>query len=741
MDSPGEQLYFFDRYGPDEGYCSQISLAAFNAIFKVFRIKQSVASPDFSSFVQAEHGDRDLHVHIVAAGQGLNKYNAKSSTKLIAYHFFRDLKDAMNRNKDSAIWPTPANDFYAAIDPAITECQAENVSKYCTILQYKARATGDTYACRVDATEYITNYLLPKNLKCYTFMDPQRHTPASAFFATYQKTYAHTRVNGIPLDPFIRRQLHTALNNTVVNKSVEPVFSGDPFMDLPEVGKTTWTKTGGHSSTKMSKRETLMCDCLKRCVAEHLLTYEDLIAKHPDMVIMIESQPGGSRLLEQLLQMVHIKITQQHTALTYISARYADSVTGVKPENKVFQLLNKQGYNPWQVGHWICCVLHKQAGKQNTISFYGPASTGKTNLAKAIVNTVKLYGCVNHQNKNFIFNDAAAKLVIWWEECLMHTDWVEQSKCCLGGTEFRIDRKHRDSMLLPQTPVIISTNNDIYSVVGGNSVNTVHAKPIRERVVQYNLMKQLPPTFGEITVQEVAEWLLTCATNFPISLDGFLNIWNLEAVPNDFPLNKLCASHTQDFILHEVGLCSVCGGYIPLEHSDRSAEPAIPSTSTADGELPMTYRPTLLSDFQSAIADFDLFLLATPPTTPRKRRLDSEDEQPSTSTSTHSSSTKRRLSVSEEVAYKCAEFLDKWASQPQDECEEQLFNEEWRGIWGNGTEQDTESKPDPAQRELSPSEWGEILGVQKRATAEEEPLVLWCFETLEDDKNDSVGGV
>lgn len=45
----------------------------------------------------------------------------------------------------------------------------------------------------------------------------------------------------------------------------------------------------------------------------------------------------------------------------------------------------------------------------------------------------------------------------WWEECLMHQDWVEPAKCILGGTECRIDVKHKDSVLLQQTPVIIST--------------------------------------------------------------------------------------------------------------------------------------------------------------------------------------------------------------------------------------------------------------------------------------------
>lgn len=250
------------------------------------------------------------------------------------------------------------------------------------------------------------------------------------------------------------------------------------------------------------------------------------------------------------------------------------------PKNKAIQLLIFQGYNPWQVGHWLCCVLHKTAGKQNTVCFFGPASTGKTNFAKAIVNAVKLYGCVNHQNKNFVFNDCASKLVNWWEECLMHNDWVEQAKCLLGGTEFRIDRKHKDSQLLPQTPVVISTNHDVYTVVGGNTTTMVHAKPLRERIVQFNFMKQLSSTFGEIDPMDVVALLQACSSRFDASLDSFYAQWQLQCTPNDFPLASFCDGHSQDFILHEVGFCDTCGGYAPLETTDRSQPlPARPASS------------------------------------------------------------------------------------------------------------------------------------------------------------------
>nr|APC23176.1 NS1 [Simian bocavirus] len=555
-----QHFSYLESTGPRQSFLCVLAQAAHAAVKKEYQLKQGTRDPAYSCYVQVELGEQNLHVHIVTGGKGLNKYNAKAWRNVLSYYWLTYIKEHIISTSDVILESAEYFAIKWTLEAELHKCKA-SYTGICTILEYKNK-NGQQYACRVDPTEFIANYLLCKNLKYSTTHAPIQVTPYKSFFVGTTKTYAITLINGKYIQPWVRKHWTDELQAHNSRNKEEPVFTGDPFGMLPKVDQANWTGAV-QSRVKMTKREGLMIDCMQRCLESHLLTYEQLVGKHPDLVVMIESQPGGARLLEQILGMVHIRLCQTYTAFTYLKTLFLNFE--IKNDNKVFKLLNKQGYNPWQVGHWICCVLDKKAGKQNTLCFYGPASTGKTNLAKAIVNAVKLYGCVNHLNRNFVFNDCASKLILWWEECVMHVDWVEPAKCLMGGTEFRIDRKHRDYMLLPQTPVIISTNNDIYTTTGGNTVIQVHAKPSKDRVVQFNFMNQLESTFGEITEEEVAAWLLTCGSRFNCTLQGFYSEWNLECTPNSFPLNKICDGHSQDFTLHENGICRHCGTYLPLD--------------------------------------------------------------------------------------------------------------------------------------------------------------------------------
>lgn len=48
-------------------------------------------------------------------------------------------------------------------------------------------------------------------------------------------------------------------------------------------------------------------------------------------------------------------------------------------------------------------------------------------------------------------------------------------------------------------------------------------------------------------------------------------------------------------------------------------------------------------------------------------------------------------------------------------------------------EEEPEPQPGPSRKQdMDPAEWGEMLGVFSGSSLEQEPVVLYCFETLDD---------
>nr|QBJ04579.1 NS1 [Tasmanian devil-associated bocavirus 1] len=467
------------------------------------------------------------------------------------------------------------------------------ISEWWDILKYKTKR-GDLHASQIDPKSFITNYLLCKNWKPTANADHRLITGDLDYFAASgPKTYGASIINGTFLSPITRKALWERLQPSTPAPN-NPIFSGHCFANLPSVSTQTMSK-------KLSKKEKLMLDCLQRCDSDYITTYEDLVEKHGELVIQFEATPGGSNLLQQVLHMSNIRVQQSHNAFSYMCGRLpAQPIT---PKNKLMYLLSYQGYNPIQAGHWFACWLQKSTGKRNTVLFYGPASTGKTNAAKAIAEAVKLYGCVNHTNKQFPFNDCPNKLLCWWEECQMSTEFVEQAKCILGGTAFRVDRKHRDSILLPQIPCLISSNNNIYEVVSGNSVLGVHAQPLKDRVTQFNFLKKLPQDFGEISPQEVSDLIQYCAGKFTCTLEGYCEQWNIKDCKNTFPLAAYCPGHTlQDYTLEsqdDYQNCPTCGNFYPLVVSESAwNQPEYWEGMDIDS-ISVESTPTKLSDVHS----------------------------------------------------------------------------------------------------------------------------------------------
>lgn len=193
------------------------------------------------------------------------------------------------------------------------------------------------------------------------------------------------------------------------------------------------------------------------------------------------------------------------------------SVDAPISENRIYKIFQLNGYSPAYAGSILAGWSRGKFGKRNTVWLFGPATTGKTNIAEAIAHTVPFYGCVNWTNENFPFNDCVDKMIIWWEEGKMTSKVVESAKAILGGSKVRVDQKCKSSVQIDPTPVIVTSNTDMTIVTDGNSTTFEHRQPLEDRMFKFYLEHRLPDDFGKITKEEVRDFF-KWAVNHPVEI-------------------------------------------------------------------------------------------------------------------------------------------------------------------------------------------------------------------------------
>ena len=255
-------------------------------------------------------------------------------------------------------------------------------------------------------------------------------------------------------------------------------------------------------ATRVSKRYMELVDWL---VEKGITTEKEWLLENRESFRSFQASSNSARQIKTALQGAIQEMLLTKTAEDYLVGKDPVSDDDIR-QNRIYKILELNHYDPAYVGSILVGWCQKKWGKRNTLWLFGPATTGKTNIAEAIAHAVPFYGCVNWTNENFPFNDCVEKMIIWWEEGKMTAKVVETAKAILGGSRVRVDQKCKASVPIEPTPVIITSNTNMCYVIDGNTTTFEHKQPLEDRMFKLELLTRLPDDFGKVTKQEVRQF-------------------------------------------------------------------------------------------------------------------------------------------------------------------------------------------------------------------------------------------
>lgn len=83
------------------------------------------------------------------------------------------------------------------------------------------------------------------------------------------------------------------------------------------------------------------------------------------------------------------------------------------------------------------------------------------------------------KSDSFCFGSCADKSIIYTDELWFSKENVEQAKCILEGTKVLVNVKHQSERLIERTPVLSTSNSDIWNVVPHEE------EPLKHRMIIY----------------------------------------------------------------------------------------------------------------------------------------------------------------------------------------------------------------------------------------------------------------
>nr|QKE55002.1 MAG: nonstructural protein [Parvoviridae sp.] len=336
-------------------------------------------------------------------------------------------------------------------------------------------------------------------------------------------------------------------------------------LQLPPVSVKTDDETGSHTVTlTRSKVVNLSMAIEKACKEKDIWTLEDIGHHCPLLWRNFMSLPGGKEKLGQELFRTRASVVRDLDIFKKIEQQKTLPLDFDPTKNKVVKLFNFHKYNPMIAAALISGWCKKGWGKRNTLVLTGLASTGKTCFAHALCESVKIYGMVNHNNMSFPFNDCVNTLLNHWEEAVMTEEHVETAKCLMDGSRVRVDVKHQGSVAVSGTPMLVTSNHDIFVVKSKNTTTSIHEGPLRSRCITYHFVRQLPEDWGRIDKGDMMDFILW-GDSLDLTMEDILRVTGKNDLDTGVPRSVRCVETCFDVLKDGPGnsysICDCCGAF------------------------------------------------------------------------------------------------------------------------------------------------------------------------------------
>ncbi|AUW34315.1 nonstructural protein 1 [Grus japonensis parvovirus 1] len=223
--------------------------------------------------------------------------------------------------------------------------------------------------------------------------------------------------------------------------------------DIDEHGlNERFKKTEPEEQKEQVEMNAMVKDIVDTIMTGNCKTFEQCLQFRPDTMAKYLHRPGLTSIVQNCLAFV--KATGQHWTLQLFEN------FDINPE-AIHKILLFQGIEPTSFDTVFHSWLTKQDSKRNTIILQGPSNTGKSAFIQGFKQCVP-WGEIVNTNSGFAFEALQDNPFGVWEEPLMSPELAEKFKQVAEGMPTSIPIKYKKPFLLPRTPIIITTNHDIW---------------------------------------------------------------------------------------------------------------------------------------------------------------------------------------------------------------------------------------------------------------------------------------